>query len=180
MSKEKHEIIVPIEQDKFWDGIFQQKRNSIVPPAHPTTPSAPLNPDELALDSNDSIQSLADPRKQHEYIDEKMRSTEGIDYDQLRRDALDLVNLRKTLEEQKRMSEFRHLGKERYPQFAKKFPHFFDSIRTVEKNRLNEFLNVMHMMLDKLNQVKENMLTHTEMRTQIFEKDLAHRYYKRQ
>ena len=37
----------------------------------------------------------------------------------------------------------------------------------------------MHMMLSKISDVKNNVLTHTEMRNQVFENDLAGRYYKR-
>jgi|SRR6478609_9972925 len=180
------ELILPVESDQFWNKVFKERSSAsstVVDNVQPQQPQQDISVTTTTTASTTTastdIDSLADPVKQHEYVDNNVRSTEGIDYDQLRNDALELVNLRKELESQKRMSEFRKVGKERYPYFAKKFPHFFDSIRTVEKNRLNEFLNVMHMMLDKLNQVKRNVLSHTEMRTEVFEKDLAHKYYQR-
>jgi len=122
--------------------------------------------------------TLQDPQKQHEFLD-SLRSTDGIDYEKLRKEATQLVQLRLELESKKRRADYRKIGKERYPDFAKKFPQFFDAIRTVEKHRLNEFLGVMHNMLDKLVQVKKKILTHTDMRTELFERELASRYYQR-
>lgn|SRR6478609_405570 len=126
----------------------------------------------------DTLEQMADPKKQHEIVDSH-RSTDGIDYEKVRRDAIALVALRKELQRNRRIADYRKVGKERCPEFAKKFPAFFDSIRTVELERLDEFEGVMHMMLSKISDVKNNVLTHTEMRNQVFENDLAGRYYKR-
>lgn len=143
--------------------------------ARNTELTVPVEPEPMLNSTN--INDFADPRKQHEMID-ALRSTDGIDYEKVRQDAIHLVNLRKELQKNRRIADYRKVGKERYPDFAKKFPAFFDSIRKVELDRLDEFIGVMHMMLTKMSQVKNKVLTHTEMRNQVFEQDLAHRYFK--
>jgi hypothetical protein len=137
----------------------------------------PVNPSTNENEQN-ALEQMADPQKQHEMVD-ALRTTEGIDYEKVREDATSLVALRKELQKTRKIADYRKIGKQKFPEFAKKFPNFFDSIRTVELNRLDEFTSVMHMMLTKMSDVKNNVLTHTEMRTQVFEKDLADRYYSR-
>jgi hypothetical protein len=137
-----------------------------------------LKTSKLSVNEVNALNEISDPQKQHEIIDAH-RSTDGIDYEQVRKDAVALIDLRKQLQRKKRIADYRKIAKEKYPDFIKKFPNFFDSIRTVEIERLNEFTSVMHMMLSKMSDVKNDILTHTEMRNQIFENDLAERYYKR-
>lgn len=76
------------------------------------------------------------------------------------------------------MKDFERVGSEMYPKFYQKFPKFFDSIRTVEMDRLEEVVEIMHMILEKMDAVKRGEMTHTEMRTLVFEKDLAQKYVK--
>lgn len=201
------ELVIPVEDDDFWNNLFSQRQavsNLGIPPQKPDelVPISKENDAYIVADGDDeganpevastetgghapgdqpkqlTAEELSDPQKQHEIID-SFRSTDGIDYEQLRQEATQLVALRRELERAGRKALFRKIGKEKYPNFAGRFPKFFDSIRLCETHRLNEFLNVMHMMLTKLSQVKNNVITHTEMRNEVFEKDLAHRYYKR-
>jgi hypothetical protein len=138
--------------------------------------------------TSSNIDDIANPKRQHEIVDSS-RSTDGIDYKKVKEEADALVKLRIELQNKKRIADYRRIGKKRYPEFVKKFPAFFDSIRTVESDRLTEFTQVMHMMLNKMCQVKDNMISHTEMRNQVFEENLAQnqvfeenlaqKYYKR-
>lgn len=205
-TRKKPELVIPVNDDHIWGSLFSERRAMLgLPPAkdvdHGVDHDVRLDEENAYVadgddgddgdpGSDDPRQStesplrtltqeeLADPRKQHEVID-SFRSTDGIDYETLRQQATQLVALRIELERAGRKAMFRKLGKERYPQFATKFPKFFDAIRLCETHRLNEFLNVMHMMLTKLSHVKNNVMTHTEMRNEVFEKNLANMYYKR-
>jgi hypothetical protein len=185
--------------DEFWNNLIEQKQQPSIPVSNSTL-STDSNVDADALDHSTTYVSnenppdsastpreqnkpvnpneFADPQKQHEMID-SLRSTDGIDYELLRKEAILLVDLRKEMEKKGKMSLFRKVGRETYPQFVSKFPKFFDAIRTVETSRLNEFLNVMHMMLTNLSLVKNNTMSHTEMRNRVFEQDLARKYYCR-
>lgn len=165
------------ESDAFWDKVINDRNSKKSDSTSTSSSSSTTRPHDPNTTDTIDPEIMADPKKQHEFLD-SFRSTDGIDYEQLRREATELVELRKSLEAKKKISEYRKIGKERYPNFAKKFPQFFESIRTCESNRLKEFLNVMHLMLSKLTLVKNNAMTHTEMRNEVFEKNLAHKYYK--
>ena len=176
-SSSRPELVIPVQdaEESFWKNIIKSKEEP--------TPTAPAAPNPYAMptpDANGNFdpESFQDPVKQHEMVD-SIRSTDNIDYNQVRMEANGLVELRKELEKKKRMSDFRKIGKERYPFFVGKFPRFFDSIRTCEYHRLNEFVGVMEMLLTQLCKVKDSAMTHTEMRNQVFEKDLAAKYYRR-
>jgi len=185
-SKAKSELIIPNE-DAIWNDIVSARsRSSGTPAVSPIDMSSSSEINEKHVDEKDtdekqqqySLDDVADPYKQHEIVD-SCRSTDGIDYTKVRLEATQLIALRLELERKHKMGDFRKMGKEKFPYFANKFPQFFESIRTCETHRLDEFSGVMNMMLSKLDQVKNNVMTHTEMRNQVFEKNLAGMYYKR-
>lgn len=202
-TRRRPELVIPVNDEDFWGNIFSERHAISNLGLPPTNPDVDLdeenayitgsNEDDIADVATDvaevdvvaesapkglTQEELSNPQKQHEIID-SFRSTDGIDYEVLRQEATQLVGLRTELERAGRKAMFRKLGRERYPHFATRFPKFFDSIRLCETDRLNEFLNVMHMMLTKLSQVKNSVITHTEMRNEVFEKNLAQKYYKK-
>jgi len=134
-------------------------------------------PEPQTIDFSNNPEAIASAEEQHKIVDNG-RSTEGIDYLQLKQEADNLVTLRINLEREGRLSDYNSVGGTMYPDFCRKFPKFFENIKTVEFSRLNEVIEIMHMILDKLNRVKNGEMTHTEMRTQVFEKDLAERFVK--
>lgn len=121
---------------------------------------------------------FADLNKQHEFID-NLRSTNGIDYDSIQKQAEKLVDLRIKLENEGKLSQYDAIGNKLYPDFSRKFPNFFKSIKNVEKNRLDESKEIMYMILHNLSKVKNGEMTHTQMRNHVFENNLASRFVKK-
>ena len=132
------------------------------------------NKDESIVIKNEDY---ADLQKQHEFVD-TLRSTNGIDYEKVQNEAQKLLQLRLTLQKQNRLSEYDTIGSKLYPNFAVRFPHFFKSIKTVESDRIEEAVSVMMTMFQNLVKVQNGELSHTAMREQFFEQDLASRYMK--
>jgi hypothetical protein len=121
---------------------------------------------------------LGSLKQQHEYVDVNLRSTEDVDYYMtMRKNASLLLTLKKELEDRDRLDDFDMVGRRVCPMFAEKYPQFFNYIKKCEKHRVNEFRNVMEQMFTNLCQVAQGAQTHTEMREQFFEQDLARRYY---
>ena len=141
-----------------------------------TTTQPSIEPQSITM--NNDAETIADAKNQHAQLD-NLRSTDGIDYVQVKHQASELLKLRRRLLKADKMTLYDELGTRLYPEFASKFPQFFLNIKTCEKERLGEMEEIMHMLLDKLDSVKKGEMSHTEMREEIFEKKLAEKYLKK-
>lgn len=122
---------------------------------------------------------MASLKDQHEYVDKNMRTTADVaHYKEMRKSASLLLTLKRELDGRDRLDDFDKVGKRVAPVFSEKYPQFFDYIKKCERHRLEEFRGVMFMMFDNLEKVAEGKMNHTEMREQVFEKNLAQKYYK--
>ncbi|RKO87255.1 hypothetical protein BDK51DRAFT_28299 [Blyttiomyces helicus] len=110
--------------------------------------------------------------EQNKLMDQK-RSTDGIDYTEVKKEAEMLISLRKSLEREGKIEDFKVIGESRFPNFKNKFSNFFEIIRTFELSRLDEFMHVMEIMFHELSRVQKGEVTHTEMRESLFEDKLA-------
>lgn len=122
-------------------------------------------------------ESIANAEEQHRQVD-SFRSADA-DFDSLKAQANQLVLLRLELTRAKNLDDFERRGSEMYPEFSSKYPTFFKSLKTIPLARLEESIGVMHRMLNDLEKVKRGEMTHTEMRTQLFEKELAEKYVRK-
>jgi hypothetical protein len=122
-------------------------------------------------------ETLADLERQHEVVDTQIRSTDGVDYNQVRSAARDLIHKRKGGMSSGKLQTF---ATTHYPYFCSKFPQFLKAIvRDCEVKRLDEFARVMHSLLDGLEKVQKGDLSQSELRKDIFETRLANRYLRR-
>ena len=176
----KNEVFVTVE-DITDRSTYLQKNNKKTQPRKtpdisPSSPRSSNGGSSQTIDFNNP-EAIASAEEQHKVVD-SYRSTDGIDYMQLRDEADALVVLRVNLQRENRLCDYDRIGGGMYPEFKRKFPNFFSSIKTVDMDRLEETVNIMHLILDKLDKVKSGEMTHTEMREQVFEKDLAERFVK--
>lgn len=121
-------------------------------------------------------ETLASLEKQHEVVDTQLRSTDGMDYARIRREATELIEKRKS-----GMSsvQLKALAIKDYHYFATKFPQFTQAIvKDCEVRRLDEFVEVMHKLLDGLEKVQNGRLSQTELRQTLFETELANKYLR--
>ncbi len=121
-------------------------------------------------------ESLASLERQHEVMDTEVRSTDGIDYIQVKREADELINLRKS---GMSSSDLSARATQDYAYFSNKFPQFVKSIvKDCEVRRLDEFTQVMHKLLDGLDNVQKGCLSQTALRQSLFERELANKYLR--
>ncbi len=121
-------------------------------------------------------ESLASLERQHEVMDNDVRSTEGINYVQVKREAGELIALRNSGMSSK---DLQMRAEREYPYFCSKFPQFLKSIvKDCEVRRLDEFTKVMHKLLDGLENVQKGRLSQTALRQSLFETELANKYLR--
>ncbi|RKO94850.1 hypothetical protein BDK51DRAFT_34356 [Blyttiomyces helicus] len=125
-----------------------------------------------SVNISQDLENVINLNEQNKLMDER-RSTDGIDYSEIEKEAEMLITLRKDLERQGKMDNFKMIGESLFPNFKKKFGNFFEIIRTFELSRLDEFMHIMEVMFHELKRVQKGEVTHTEMRESLFEDKLA-------
>lgn len=121
-------------------------------------------------------ETLASLERQHEVMDTQVRSTDGIDYPKVKKQAEELIAKRK---EGIPTGELTALAKRDYAYFSTKFPQFLKSIvKDCEVDRLDEFRRVMDTLLSGLENVQKGTLTQSDLRKTIFEGALATQYFR--
>ena len=108
-------------------------------------------------------------QNQHKWVDETLRSTNNIDYEEIRQEASEMLKVRSNGDRD---------SFEKFVLLKSKFVCMFDAIKNCDTSRLKEFEEIMNNMLDKLVQVQKGNVNFTDVRTKIFEEDLAHRYFR--
>ena len=107
-------------------------------------------------------------QSQHEYVDNNIRSTNNIDYEKIR------IEGKKLLYNRRNNINYENINKN-----LKGFKNIYESIITCESTRLDEFEEIMDKMLNRLIDVQNGNDNLANVRNDIFEKDLAERYYKK-
>ena len=115
--------------------------------------------------------------QQHVEYDKYCRSSK-LDYVQLEKDALVMIDMRVAMGEGSD-STFKTLASSKFPKFVEQCPEFFKNISSVEFSRLGEFKSVMGLLMGKLKEVQEGKTDFTGLRHEVFEKKLANMYTSR-
>lgn len=116
---------------------------------------------------NADFQSI---QQQHDYVDNNIRSTNNIDYDVIKKDCLSILEKRKHGE---------HISDVSFPLLIKKCPKLYETLKTCPKRSIDEFTEILDLMIKKLIDVQSGKDTMSNVRNDIFEVNLANKYLKK-
>lgn len=97
-----------------------------------------------------------------------------LEVSKVRQSARGLYELRRST----RGAEFERIAQEKYPDFIKKYPLFFAAIEKEDVNRIDESLEVMDKLLNRLESVQQGKMNHEQLHNSLFETELARKYHK--